>query len=359
MHIILKFKQKITRIGAHWLTSTWIATILVPHLFITGNMFFGSAAQAVPGQGGKVETGERTGRVTIRIPVQVEVGGQSWETGIRNDFRVFINDQQMPVRNFSGPGSPTIFLVIFDTVDELSRVEQARTILAKQLRELPPNHWVGILRSQDGLRVIQEPTGDRDLLVGQIQTIQVNGKAGLLDTLQPVAGLATGILSKSGARVCVLYITDSAIGNYRADYLNPVINSSDAGDLSRRFSDRAVQEQMTRITLTLAKYTVPIFILHLNYRSDSLNLAYQSGLERIAAGSGGRAVLCRTVDEIEPGLDSLLLRMKSTYFLGADLPAKSKSTMRLRVEASLDGNGAEKVLHPLQVERERGGGQRK
>jgi hypothetical protein len=305
------------------------------------------------GQDGKTDGGGRPGRGTLRVPVLVDVNGQHWEEGRRENFRLFLNEQETPVRSLSGPGSPTVFLVVFDTVDDLSRVDQARTVLAERLKDLPLNHWVGILRSQDGLRVIQEPTGDRERLVDQIRSIQVNGKAGLLDTLQPVSRLASGILSKSGVRVCILYITDSGIGNYRADYLNPVINASDAGDLSRRFSDRAVQEQMTRLTQSLARYTVPIFILHLNYRADSLNLAYQSGLERIATTSGGRAILCRTVDEIVPGLETLLARMKSTYFLGTDLMTKGKTTIRLRIEVSHHGEEVERVLYPAQVERER------
>lgn len=317
-------------------------------------LLLGGSGRPISGQQKKlVDGGEKTSRRTLRLPVLIDAEGGHWQEGRRENFRVFLNDQDTPVRSFSGPESSTIFLVVFDTVDELSRVDQARTILAEKMKELPANHWVGILRSQDGLRVIQEPTGDQARLIEQIQSIQVNGKAGLLDTLQPVSQLAAGILEKSGVRVCILYITDSGIGNYRADYLNPVINASDAGDLSRRFSDRAVQEQMTRLTQSMARYTVPIFILHLNYRADSLNLAYQSGLERIAGASGGQAVLCRTVDEIVPGLAALFTRMRATYFLGTDLPTKGKSTIRLRVEATRDGGAFERILYPLQFERER------
>jgi hypothetical protein len=303
------------------------------------------------GQPRKPEAPPRGG---LKIPVRVETESGLWEEGRRQDFKLFLNDEEMAVKGFYGPQSPTIYLVVFDTVVDLSRVDQARSVLADGLKELPSNHWVGILRSQDGLRVIQEPTADLETLVAQIRSIQVTGKAGLLDTLQPVSELATGILKKTGVRICVLYITDSGIANYRADYLNPVINASDSGDLSRRFSDRAVQEQITRISQSLARYTIPIFILHLEYRPDTLNLAYQSGLERIATASGGQALLCRTVDEIVPGLQSLLGRMKATNFLGVDLPAKGKKSYRVRIEAvNQEGQRFEKIFHPAQLERER------
>jgi hypothetical protein len=294
-------------------------------------------------------------RGVLKVPVLVNGENGHWQDGRRQDFKIFLDDRETPLKSFQGPKNSTIFLLIFDTVDDLSRVDQARMVLAEKLKVLPPNYLVGILRAQDGLRVLQEPSDDYAKLMTQIQSIEVSGKAGLLDTLQPVSQLASGILSKTGVRVCVLYITDSGIGNYRADYLNPVINASDSGDLSRRFSDRAVQEQVSRITQSLSKFTVPIFILHLSYRADSLNLAYQSGLERIASLGGGQALLCRTVDEIGPGLDAMIERMKATYFLGVDLPVKGRSLVKLRVEA-VDPQGAsfERLTYPVQLEREKG-----
>ena len=293
-------------------------------------------------------------RGLLKIPVWIEMENGLWTDAQRQNFKLYVDEKESPLRSFQGPKNSTIFLVVFDTVVDLARVEQARNLLGEKLRELPGNYWVGLLSSQDGLRVLHEPTADRAILIERIQTIQVNGKAGLLDTLEPVSKLAAGIIDKSGVRICVLYITDSGIGNYRADYLNPVINASDSGDLSRRFSDRAVSEQVSRIALSLKKYTIPLFILHLQFRADSLNLAYQSGLERIASASGGQTLLCRTVDEIAPGLDALFNRMKASYFLGVDFPERKKSVLKLRVEArDAEGNDLPKLTYPSQIERKR------
>ncbi|MGH9938822.1 MAG: hypothetical protein ACREAM_21485, partial [Blastocatellia bacterium] len=148
---------------------------------------------------------------------------------------------------------------------------------------------------------------------------------------------------------CVLYVTDSSIANYRADYLNPVINSSDAGDLSRRFSDRAVQERMSRLAESLTEFTIPVFILHLEHRSDTLNLAYQSGLERIAAVSGGSAIFCRTTDEIKPSLDKLLTSIQSVYFLGVDAPDAKRQPTKIRIEVQSETKQFERVNHAGQI----------
>ncbi|HMX29323.1 MAG TPA: hypothetical protein PKC13_27305, partial [Blastocatellia bacterium] len=158
------------------------------------------------------------------------------------------------------------------------------------------------------------------------------------------------MMQKANVRVAVLYVTDSGIANYRADYLNPVVNSSDSGDLSRRFSDRAVQEQMSRQTDALSEFTAPIFVLHLSYRTDSLNLAYQSGLERIAAASGGLALFSRTTDDVDSLLKTLLTRIQASYFLGIDHPAAKRRNVKLRVEArKADGQAAGKILYREQV----------
>ncbi|MGE0130596.1 MAG: hypothetical protein AB7U82_21160 [Blastocatellales bacterium] len=306
---------------------------------------FSPSAQA---QKEKAENAQPKG--LLKIPVWVEEsGGEFWNEAKRQTFKVFIEDKELPIKSFQGPRNSTIILVVFDTVADLARVDQARAGLSEAIKSLPENYWIGLLRAQDELSVVQEPTSDRASLAGKIQAIPVAGKAGLLDTLEPVSRLATGILQKAGVRLCVLYVTDSSIANYRADYLNPVINSSDSGDLSRRFSDRAVQERLSRLAESLAEFTVPIFILHLEQRSDTLNLAYQSGLERIAAVSGGSAAFCRTADEIKPSLGKLLARIQSVYFLGVDAPEAKRQPVKIRIEAQDAAKQIERVNHVSQI----------
>jgi hypothetical protein len=322
-------------------TVKWRAAQLIGVLLVAGGLLGIGQAQR--------KSGDDREEGLFRIPVWVEQEGQFWKQGRRDGFRLLLNDEELPVQSFQGPESPTVLLLVFDTVVDLARVDQVRVGLQNRLRELPENHWVGVLRSQDGLRALLEPTADRERLVETIRSVQVNGRAGLLDTLVPVANLASRILTGSAVRVFVLYITDSGIANYRADYLNPVINASDAGDLSRRFSDRAVQEQVSRIGQSLARFAIPFFVLHLEYRPDALNLAYQSGLERIAAEKGGQMLLCRTVDEIAPSLDLMLNRLLAGYYLGTKWPEKGRGPWKVKVE--LRDRGDARVLHPVQLER--------
>lgn len=270
----------------------------------------------------------------LKIPVALQTdSGTWWRDGKRSSFKLFVEEKETPIKSFQAADSPMVILIVFDLVADLARAEEARNALSTVIKELASNYWVGLLRAQDGLSVLQEPTANHELLLEKLQTIQATGKAGLLDTLEPVAQLAEGMLQKSAVRVAVLYVTDSGIANYRADYLNPVINASDAGDLSRRFSDRAVQERMSRTAETLADFTAPLFVLHLQQRDDTMNLAYQSGLERIAAANTGTATFCRTADEIRPALNTIFDQMRALYFIGIDPPSLKRQTAKLRVEA--------------------------
>ncbi|MGH9936823.1 MAG: hypothetical protein ACREAM_11290, partial [Blastocatellia bacterium] len=121
----------------------------------------------------------------IKIPVWVEEGeDRFWNEGKRQTFKVFIGDREVPVKSFQGPRNSTILLVVFDTVADLARVDQARIELNEAIKGLPENYWIGLLRAQDELSVIHEPTGDRASLAQKIQAVPVAGKAGLLDTLE-------------------------------------------------------------------------------------------------------------------------------------------------------------------------------
>ena len=321
-----------------------IATLIVALLWAVPGFAQPKATEASPKT-------EPPAKGILKIPVWVETAdNQLWQDGKRQSFKVFLDDKEAAIKSFQGPRNSTILLIVTDTVADLARVAQAQTALADTLKTLPENYWVGLLRAQDGLAVLQEPTANRAAILEKLQALQVNGKAGLLDTLEPLAQLATTMQQKAGVRLCVLYVTDSGVGNYRADLLNPVINSSDSGDLSRRFADRAVQERMSAQTQALSSYTIPFFILHLEYRGDTLNLAYQSGLEQIANNSGGTALFCRTNDEIATSLASLLDRIRAAYVVGIEAPASKRPNAKLRVEAvNADGQSFLRVQHPSQL----------
>jgi hypothetical protein len=145
------------------------------------------------------------------------------------------------------------------------------------------------------------------------------GKAGLLNTVEVAAALGQRLLQKSGVRVAVMYVTDSNIANYREDYTNPVINSSDSRDLSRKFPDELVKEKIQKISDQLAKFETPVYVVQLSFFGDAINQAYQRGLLQLAEESGGAGVFCRSQGEIPAAIEQVLSAASKHWSIAVEL----------------------------------------
>lgn len=231
-----------------------------------------------------------------------------------------IDGKPAKVELLKGPHDDLLILLVLDFSGDISYIETARTGLEPAVKALPPNAWATVLRAQDGLRVLQDPSGDAAELMTAINTYTGGGKAGLLDTVEGAARLGDRLLAKTAARVAVLYCTDSSIYNYREDYTNPVINSSDSRDLSRRFPDQLVREKTQKLISSLLNRETPIWIVHIHYRVDAINEAYQRGLQQIAEATGGEAAICRGLAEIPGAIANAFLRIREHWSVFLEVP---------------------------------------
>ena len=189
------------------------------------------------------------------------------------------------------------------------------------------------MRAQDGLQVLLDPTGDRAKVADAIRAAR---SAGRPDCSIPSKSPPASPTPSSPRPTCgsaLLYITDSNIYNYREDFTNPVINSSDSRDMSRRFPEGLVREKITKLRRQLAGSQTPLFIVHLAYRSDRLNEAYQSGLMQLAAATGGAAVFCRSATDVGATIAKALETIGSLYSVTVDLPRRAGKNIQVQLEA--------------------------
>ena len=231
-----------------------------------------------------------------------------------------IGGTEAPILAVRGPEDDLVLLVILDLTGDLSLVEAARQALIEHMAGFPPNYYVGVMSAQDGLHPLSEPTPDRDQAAAAIRLQQVGGRAGLLNTVEQAAQLGDSIGSRSGVRLAVLYVTDSGIENYREDYTNPVVNSSDSRDLSRRFSDGLVKERISQLVAGLSATQTPLFIVHLDYRTDRLNEPYQTGLMELARATGGSVWFCRSLSSIPSEIREAVDRATAHWSVRVALP---------------------------------------
>ncbi len=165
-----------------------------------------------------------------------------------------------------------------------------------------------------------------------IRETPVSGKAGFLDTVEAACRIADGIVSKTQVRAAVVYLTDGSIYNHRADYANPVINSSDRHDMSRRFPEGLVQQKISSVERALAGLQAPLFVVQLAYRSDRLEQAYQAGQLQLAAATGGSAQFCRSTTEVAEAVANAFAQAASHYVLDLRPPDRHPRSVQLQVE---------------------------
>lgn len=275
----------------------------------------------------------------IRIPVWLD-SSHEWKSG---DFHVKLEGAGCEVLDVKGPQDDLMLLIVADLAGDLAMAEPAKDALIQRVQDLSPRTYVGLLRAQDGLRVVVDPTPDRVAVSNAIRNLPISGKAGLLDTIDVAGQIADSVLNKTAVRVAILYVSDSDIANYRDDYTNPVINRSDDHDLSRKFSDQLVQEKVSKLAVTLSAQQTPVFIVHLNIRADRLSEAYQNGLKRLADTTAGSAIFCRSSSEVAGAIARSFDLITSHYSLTLAVPEK----LRRSVQVQLTAAGPEGGLHGL------------
>jgi Mg-chelatase subunit ChlD len=232
-----------------------------------------------------------------------------------------------PVVRIRTPKDGLLIMLVMDIVGDLAYAGPAKSALAATFQELPGRVHVTILRAQEGLRVALDPTADRDAIEEVLTALPVTGKAGLLDTVEMAAQLADSVAAKSNLRVAVLYVSDSSVRNYREDFTNPVINSSDSRDLSRRFPEGLIRERISRIGTSLGRFQTPVFIVHLKHSRERLDEAYQNGLLQLAKLTGGTATFCRSAAEIPTAIAETARTVARQYRVHVQLPSKASRSV--------------------------------
>jgi hypothetical protein len=273
--------------------------------------------------------GLRAQTASVSIPAWIETNN----CALPPKFEAALNGKSVPVTAQLGPGSDQVILMVLDVSGDLSLVDPAKQALIAEISKLPQNAWVGLLRTQDGLHVLADPGRDRQPLLDAIRSLSNSSQPGLLETVHSALSLADAIMRKSPVRVAVLYITDSSIYSYREDYTNPVINTSDPHDLSRRFPEALITEKISKLVEDSSSLQAPLFVVHLNYRRDRLNVAYQNGLETLAEATGGRGDFCRSVAEIPEAISGVLARIASAWRLTLALPSKIHYNIQIHLSA--------------------------
>jgi len=269
----------------------------------------------------------------IRVPLWID-SGEALEAGA---LTATVGGQPAGVVRVQGPDDDLMVLVILDLTEDLNEIEMARNGLADAIDEAPSNAYIGVMRAQSGLRVLQDPSSEREAAIEAVRSFPISGTPGLLETIEEAADLADSLIRDTGVRIAIFYVTDSEIDSYREDFTNPVVNRSDRGDMSRRFPEGLVRDRISRLDTKLASSQAPIFVVHLKYETDRIDEAYQNGILQMATTTGGDAVFCRSDAEIAAAIGSMMERIATHYSVDLEVPRQAADTVEIALESQTGG----------------------
>lgn len=90
---------------------------------------------------------------------------------------------------------------------------------------------------------------------------------------------------------------------------------------------------MSKLQTIFGGHQTPIHIVHLAYRSDRLNEAYQNGLKQLTDVLVGTAEFCRSRSDVPEAIDRAVSSITTGYSLVLAVPEHASNSLQVQVSA--------------------------
>mgnify|MGYP001766011206 CR=1 FL=1 len=254
----------------------------------------------------------------MKVPVRVmdKQGNPVMNLKMEN-FTLQLDKKPVGLASCNGPESPVLIPLVFDTTGDLTYIDAIRKELVKAIQGLPPNVQLMVLTANDGLKVVQNNTGDKALLTQAITTYNTKGYPGFMENVLNVAEQMHKLQANHTIRVCPILITDSEIYRYRKQYTTADFNT-----------------EADRYESKLKETSVPLFVVRLPIgNNDQFNRNYEGAIREMVRVTGGEAEFPMGVTGVPVALSNTLRRIMGTYILGFTSPdLKPGKEQRIKVE---------------------------
>jgi VWFA-related protein len=135
----------------------------------------------------------------------------------RRDFRIFDNGVEQRIAYFATVDQPfTVVLLIDTSGSTLFRIDEIQDAAISFVNQLKNEDRVMVMSFDDQIRVLSEPTNDRDALVTAIRRTRTGGGTRLYDAVDVV--LKQKLSSISGRKAVVLFTDGVDTTSHRASY---------------------------------------------------------------------------------------------------------------------------------------------
>ncbi len=237
----------------------------------------------------------------VKIPVRVidKQGQPVWNLKSDN-FTVLMDKEPVKLDFFLNPDAPVLIPLVFDTTGDLTYIDAMRKELCRFVDSLPPIIQLMVLTANDGLKVVQNNSSDKELLKKAILNYSIKGYPGFLENFLSVSDAMNTLVMKNKIKVCPIFITDSDIYKYRKQYTSADLNT-----------------EADRIRGKLKESFVPIFVLRLpSGGNDTFARNYEGLMRELARATGGEAEFPMGVPGVSTALAGTLHRIHGLYVVG-------------------------------------------
>jgi Ca-activated chloride channel family protein len=230
--------------------------------------------------------------------------GRIMENLKMDDFRVYEDRVEQPIRDFSRDELPLAVALVIDQSGSVSPyIDELRRIASKALTRLKPYDEVALYSFDAGVDRLEDLTTEREKVAESIAHLRAEGGTDIVDAL----AAATTYLAKAapGRRRAVILVSDNQA---------TIWPRTSEADLIRR----AMETETVIYSLRTSSQAIP-FTMQLP------NVMLAAGnVEKVARETGGEVINVRDVSTLDDALGSVVSRLRLRYALDYVPPAHGK-----------------------------------
>lgn len=246
------------------------------------------ASAAVPGfaSGALI----RTSADLVMVPVTITDDLNRPVTGLdRENFEVFENKKQQPIKNFSTEDSPVSIGIILDVSGSMkSKLERARDAVRQFLDESNPQDEFFVITFSDDPRLATGFTDRPEEIQNALLAVQSKGRTSLLDAIY------MGVRKMKEARYA----------------RHALLILSDGGDNHSRYTERDVKNAVKEADVLI--YAVGTYDKYVSTQEELLGPEL---LESVSTVTGGQAYTLNNEAELPAVARSIGTRLRHQYVL--------------------------------------------
>lgn len=264
----------------------------------------------------------------VLVPVSITDGYNRPIVGLeRENFQVFENKKQQPIKDFSSEDTPISVGIILDVSGSMaSKLERARDAVAQFVDVANPQDEFFLITFSDSPRLVTDFTTDSAKIESDLLTVRSNGRTSLLDAIY------LGLRKMRNARY-----------SRRA-----LLILSDGGDNHSRYSERDVRDAVREADVLV--YAVGTYDTYVNTEEELLG---PDLLRSITDMTGGETFTLSTEAEMPAVTRSIGTQLRHQYVLAYEPQTRHTDRKWYKINVKLRLPNALRN-HLLRVESRRG-----